>query len=494
MRMRRVPTVVAAAALSVAALVVAHGQGRSAASPPNIVFILADDLGSADIGAYGGRAVRTPNIDRLAAEGVRFTQAYAGSTVCAPSRSTLMTGTHMGHTPVRSNTGGVSLRPEDVTVAMLLDAAGYATGGYGKWGLAEVGQPGVPEKKGFDEFFGYYHQIHAHEFYPAFLYRNSQRVDLPGNRGFYDGPYGEGRGAGPIAAVDPATGARREFSHYRIVEAMKTFIRNNRDGPFFAYGAWTPPHSRWELPEDDPAWALYEDEPWPLAAKTAAAFTSMVDRHVGEVMALLRELGIDDRTVVFFASDNGGLTALNAAPLWSNRPLRAGKTTLYEGGLRVPFVARWPGTIPARESDHVTYFPDVLPTLAELAGIRDRVPAGIDGISMVPELIGAGAAGRAQRAHEYLYWEDADVDWNAVRYRGEETLRQAVRAGDWKAIRPRPGAPLELYDLKIDIGEARDVAASHPDVVARLARMMADAHTPPPPQVEPERVGGRSYR
>ncbi len=483
------------AAVAAALPLLASQQPPSAgALRPNIVLIVADDLGSADLGVYGDGPIQTPNLDRLASEGIRFTQAYAGNTVCAPSRSTLMTGTHMGHTPVRSNTGGVSLRPDDVTIAEILKHAGYATGGYGKWGLAEVGQSGVPERQGFDEFFGYYHQIHAHEHYPPYLYRNSERVDLPGNAGIDAGvPAGE-RGLGPVPTVDPKTGRTRQFAHALIVERMKAFIRTHRDRPFFAYGAWTPPHSRWEMPAEDPAWQLYKDQPWPLAAKAAAAFTSMVDRHVGEILALLTELGLGDRTIVIFASDNGGLTALNRAPLFSNAPLRGGKTTLYEGGLRVPLIARWPGKIAPRVSPHLTYFPDVLPTLAELAGVGERVPPVVDGISMVPELLGAAAAGRAQATHTYLYWEDADIDWNAVRYLSEQTLRQAVRAGDWKGIRPRPGAPLELFNLKDDPTEARNVAAANPGVVARLEEFMAEAHATPPPQVEPPRVGGRSYR
>jgi arylsulfatase A len=490
--MLRVSVACAVTAASLALLSAYTTAAPRVQRPPNIVLILADDLGSADIGAYGGRQVATPNLDRLAAQGIRFTQAY-GSTVCAPSRSTLMTGTHTGHTPVRSNTGGVSLRAEDVTIAELLKAAGYATGGYGKWGLGEVGQPGVPERQGFDEFFGYYHQIHAHEHYPAFLYRNSARVELAGNRGFYDGPYGSDRGVGPIPAVNPATGQLHQFAHYQIVERMKTFIRDNRSRPFFAYGAWTPPHSRWELPGDDPAWQMYQDKPWPLPAKVAAAFTSMVDRHVGEIVALVDELGLGEETIVIFASDNGGLTSLNRDPLWSNAPLRGGKTTMFEGGIRVPFVGRWTGRIRPGVSDHVMYFPDVLPTLADIAGVADRVPRVVDGVSIVPTLLGAGAAGRTQRTHDYLYWEDADVNWQTVRYLGE-TRRQAVRAGEWKVIRSAPGTPLQLYNLTIDPAEERDVAPEHPDVVARMQRIMETAYTPPPPQIEPERVGGRSYR
>ena len=461
---------------------------------PNIVFIVADDMGHADVAAYGGR-IQTPHIDRLATEGIRFTQAYAGNTVCAPSRSTLLTGSHMGRTPVRSNTGGVSLRPEDVTIAEVLKAAGYATGGYGKWGLAEVGLPGAPEKQGFDEFFGYYHQIHAHQFYPEYLYRNGERVNLPGNAGFYDGSFGGERGVGAIPAIDSATGRTRQFSHYAIVDRMKTFIRAHRDRPFFAYAPWTPPHSRYEIPADDPAWLRYKDEPWPLNARVHAAFVAMIDRHVGEVMSLLTELGIDDRTIVFFATDNGATLEMARGPLRSNGALRGGKTTMYEGGLRVPLVARWPGRIAAGQvSRHLTYFPDVFPTLAELAGADARVPDAVTGISLVPELLGAKAAGRAQDSHRYLYWEDADIDWKAVRYLHEDTLRQAVRAGDWKAYRPGPGKPLQLFNLATDPGEERDVAAANPPIVSRLESYLTEAHRPPPPQVEPERIGGRQFR
>jgi len=466
---------------------------RQAALPPNIILILADDLGSADLGAYGGTAISTPSLDQLAAEGLRFTRAYAGNTVCGPSRSTLMTGLHMGHTPVRSNTGGVSLRDEDVTLAEVLKAAGYATGGFGKWGLGEIGTPGVPERQGFDEFFGFYHQIHAHEHFPAFLYRNSERVELPANRGFYDGSFGEGRGVGPIPPQSPS-GERYQFAHALIVERMKEFIRAHRDRPFFAYGAWTPPHSRWEVPEDDPAWQLYVDRPWPLEAKAAAAFTSIVDRHVGEIVALVDELGIADRTIILFASDNGGLTTLNREPLQTNGILRGGKTTLWEGGLRVPFIVRWPGRIKPATTDHLTYFPDLLPTIAELTGASEHVPANFDGLSLVPVLVGAEAAGRAPESHDYLYWEDADIDWTSVRYLAETTLRQAVRSGPWKAIRPGPGAPLQLYDIERDPGETTDVAADHPDVVAQIEAWMREAHVEPPPQDEPPRLEGRMYR
>ena len=276
---------------------------------------------------------------------------------------------------------------------------------------------------------------------------------------------------------------------------MKTFIRAHRDRPFFAYAPWTPPHSRYEIPADDPAWLRYKDEPWPLNARVHAAFVAMIDRHVGEVMSLLTELGIDDRTIVFFATDNGATLEMARGPLRSNGALRGGKTTMYEGGLRVPLVARWPGRIAAGQvSRHLAYFPDVFPTLAELAGADARVPDAVTGISLVPELLGAKAAGRAQDSHRYLFWEDADIDWKAVRYLHEDTLRQAVRAGDWKAYRPGPGKPLQLFNLATDPGEERDVAAANPSIVSRLESYLTEAHRPPPPQVEPERIGGRQFR
>lgn len=463
--------------------------------PPNIVFIMVDDMGYADTGVYGGEQIQTPNIDRLAAEGIHFTQAYSGNTVCAPARSTLMTGTHMGTTPVRSNSGGVSLRTEDVTIAQVLQQAGYATGGYGKWGLGEVGQPGVPEKKGFDEFFGYYHQIHAHYFYPDYLYRNSERVYLPGNEDFYEGPNGEGRGAGPVPAANPETGQQYQFSHSLIFDKTKEFIREHHDQPFFVYAPWTPPHSRYELPADDPAWQMYKDRDWPLDVRIFAAFVSMVDRHVGEVMGLLEELQIDDNTIVFFTSDNGGPVNMSRSVLQSNNPFRGGKTNLYEGGLRVPLIVRWPGKVAADQvSDHLTYFPDIFPTLAELAGASHLVPDVVNGISILPELIGEEASGRSQQTHEYLYWEYADVDWSRVRYMEDETLRQAVRSDQWKAIRPAPGEPLMLFDLDSDIREENNVADRHPDIVSMMERYMEEAHTPSHPQNEPERIDGRRFR
>lgn len=452
-------------------------------------------MGYGDTGIYGSQHIHTPNIDRLALDGVRFTQAYAGSTVCAPSRSTLMTGTHAGVTPVRSNTGGVSLRPQDTTIAELLKEAGYATGGYGKWGLSETGQPGVPENKGFDEFFGYYHQIHAHKFYPDYLYHNSERVYLPGNVGFYDGPYGGDTDAGAIPSVNPLNGKKHQFSHYLIFDKMKQFIRDHHERPFFVYAPWTPPHSRYELPEDDPAWTKYENKPWPLSFRVHAAFISMIDRQVGEIISLLDELGIDDNTILFFTSDNGASLRLNQKPFFSNKPFRGGKSTLYEGGLRVPLIARWANNIePDRTSERLTYFPDIFPTLAELAGMEHAVPDVVTGLSLLPELTGYDTADRKTEEHTYLYWEIADINWRELRYLNDESLQQAVRSGDWKGYRPGPGEDLKLFHLKNDIGEEHNVAELYPEIVTRLEEYLLEAHKPPPPQTEPERPEGRRYR
>jgi arylsulfatase A-like enzyme len=249
---------------------------------PNIIFIMVDDMGWADLGCYGSKEIKTPNIDRMAAEGIRFTQAYSGCTVCAPARSVLMTGTHMGHTSVRANTSGVPLLTEDVTVAEVLKRAGYACGGFGKWGLGDVRTPGVPEKQGFDEFYGYYHQIHAHDYWTDYLWHNSKKVHMKGEEG---------------------SGER--YTHYLIFEKTLEFIRKNKDRPFFCYAPWTPPHGKYQIPEDEPAWQIYKDKDWPRDAKVVAAMDTMLDRHVGQVLGLLKKLGIDERTIVFFCSDNG---------------------------------------------------------------------------------------------------------------------------------------------------------------------------------------------
>ena len=437
---------------------------------PNIVFIIVDDMGYHDLGCYGSKTIRTPNLDRMAAEGMRFTDAYSGATVCAPARSTLMTGYHMGHTSVRGNSGGIPLLAEDVTVAEVLKKAGYACGGYGKWGLGDVGTAGVPEKQGFDEFFGYYHQVHAHSYYTTYLWRNSRRVPLPGNTG----------------------GGKKQYTQNEIFKEAVKFIRANKDRPFFCYCPWTPPHAKYEFPTDDAIWDMYKGKSWPSSAKVAAAMDTLVDRHAGEILKLLKELGLDEKTIVFFCSDNGAASRFDGVHN-SSGAMTGHKRSMHEGGIRTPMIVRWPGRIRAGAvSDFAWYFPDVMPTLAELAGVGRHVPQDVDGISVVPTLLGEAAAERAQQPHEYLFWEHSGT--------------RAARMGKWKAIlgkggkkgkgrkkdAPGPGG-LRLYDLSKDIGEKNDVAARHPDIAAKMAKILAEAWRPPRAEREPPGAGGRKH-
>lgn len=437
---------------------------------PNIVFIMADDLGYGDLGCYGPKKIRTPNIDRLAAEGLKFTQAYAGCTVCAPSRSVLMTGFHMGHTSVRSNPGGVPLIDSDFTVAEMLKKAGYATGGFGKWGLGDAGTTGAPEKQGFDEFFGYLNQVHAHYFYPEFLYQNGRRFPLEGN-----------------------DKGRRTYSHDVIASKALDFIERNRSHPFFCYVPFTIPHLELLVPEDSIAEyrGKFEERPYKdprdhyaAQPESRAAYAGMItrmDRDVGRITSLLTRLGIDDNTIVFFTSDNGA-----ASPLWrddyfnSTGGLRGHKQNLYEGGIRVPMVARWKGRIGAgKVSDHPWAFWDFMPTAAELAGVQ--APDGIDGLSVVPTLLGQGR----QRIHDFLYWEIPRYNSQKREFLREVPM-QAVRTGDWKAVRPKPDGPLELYNLKTDPGESKDVSSANPKMIARIEKYLKTARTEPRPQQDPE--------
>lgn len=454
----------AALVLAMAALMpwVTIEPAASAAQPrkPNIVYFIIDELGYYELSCMGHPEMKTPNIDRLAAEGTRFTQFLAGSSVCAPTRCCLMTGKHSGHSSLRTNGGWEAIRAGEETVASLLKKAGYACGGFGKWGCGGRGTSGVPETHGFDVFLGYYDQVHAHTFFPKYLIRNSREVPLAGNTG------------------DPHEG--QTFSQYVIFDGAKQFLRENKDRPFFLYLPWTPPHGQWGIPKDDPSWQLYKDKPWQAGqkskddAKIYAAMVNLVDRQLGEIMATLKEFGLDDNTVVFFSGDNGGYTYFaddqhpaglfgpNVDPK-TGRRFRGGKGNLYEGGLRVPFFVRWPGKIQAgRVSQHLGYFPDIMPTLAELAGVES--PRDSDGISLVPELLGEQAAGRKQAVHEHLYWE-----------LGTQT---AVRKGDWKAVRPKPNAPWELYDLSRDIEELQNVADQQPQVLAALTRLAEQSHQP----------------
>ena len=423
---------------------------------PNIVYIMCDELGYYELSCMGNPNIKTPVIDRLAAGGVRFTQALAGSSVCAPTRCCLMTGKHAGHTSVRVNDGGTPLRAGEETVASVLKRAGYATGGFGKWGCGGRGSTGVPEKHGFDVFVGYYDQVHAHSYYPPYIVRNSKELPLEGNKGGSEG---------------------KTYSHYVIFDEAQKFLRTHKDRPFFLYLPFTPPHGIFDIPDSDPAWALYKDKDWPAQAKRYAAMVTMVDRQVGQVLAMLKEFGLADNTIVFFCGDNGGANyfrskdhprgfhSANRDPK-TGKEFRGGKGNLYEGGLRIPMIVSWPGKItPGRVSDFLWYFPDFLPTAAELAGAE--TPKDVDGISIVPELLGEKAAARKQVEHAYLYWELG--------------RQAAVRMKHFKAIRPNTNAPWELYDLRTDIGETTSLADKHKDVLAKMTAFAAEAHTPARP-------------
>ena len=417
------------------------------ARKPNIVFILADDLGYGDLGCYGQKQIQTPNIDRLASKGMRFTQAYAGSTVCAPSRCALMTGLHTGHTFIRGNQR-LDLRPQDTTVAEVLKAAGYRTAIFGKWGLGTACNSGVPNLKGFDEWFGYLDQRHAHTYYPSQLWENQKEYFLGGN-------------FGPN---------HTEYSHDLFTQRARGFIdKQSPASPFFLYLAYTIPHADNEaakitgngmdVPTDEP----YSNRTWPQTEKNFAAMITRMDRDVGGLVDLLGSRGLAQDTLIIFTSDNGPHAEGGHDPAFfdSNGPLRGIKRDLYEGGIRVPTIAAWPGVIrPGTTSDAVWAFWDFFPSAAELAGAN--APNDIDGISFVPALRGWPMPKR-----EYLYWEFH-----------EQGFSQAVRMGDWKGVRRKSrGAPIELYDLATDIGEQHDVASQHPDIVRQIAGIMISART-----------------
>jgi arylsulfatase A-like enzyme len=425
---------------------------KQAARRPNIIFIMADDLGYGNLGVYGQKLVKTPNLDRLAAEGIRFTQYYAGSTVCAPSRSVLMTGLNTGHTYIRGNSKD-NFRPKDLTVAEVLKRAGYRTGLIGKWGLGHEGSTGVPTRQGFDYFYGYLDQTHAHNYYPTFLLRNEERVRLR-NVVPNEGPVGQGMASEKI-----------DYSHDLMAAEALDFIDREARAPFFLYLAFTLPHANNEARErgmEVPDLGEYASRDWTAPHQGFAAMVARLDRDVGRVLARLKERGIDRETIVFFTSDNGPHREGGHDPNFfdSNGPLRGIKRDLYEGGIRVPMLVRWPGRIKAGQvSDHVWAHWDFLPTAAEIAGAA--APRQIDGISMLPALFGKRAP-----EHEFLYWEFH-----------EGGSKQAVRMGDWKAVRLAPGAPLELYNLKTDISEQSNLASQQPKIVAQIEDYLRTART-----------------
>jgi arylsulfatase A-like enzyme len=431
---------------------------RSTAQP-NILFILADDLGYGDVGCYGQTKIKTPNIDKLAAEGMRFTDFYAGSTVCAPSRACLMTGLHTGHALIRGNKD-LSLQPNDLTVAEILRRNGFATSLIGKWGLGDPGTPGVPQKQGFDEFIGYLNQTHAHDYYTDHLMRydpESKMIapePLPGNGGGKHGTYA------------PDLFAKTGLDYLSAHKPGQV----NGFRPFFLYYASIIPHANDEegarsgngmqVPTDAP----YSNEPWPQGKKNKAAMITRLDSDIGELLAKLKELGLDEQTIVLFSSDNGPHKEGGVDPKFfqSSGPFRGIKRDLYEGGIRMPFIARWPGKIkPGSTSALMGAFWDLLPTLAEIAG--EPPPKNIDGISLLPTLLSQAQTNQ----HDFLYWEFH-----------ERGFQQAARMGDWKAVRPDAGEKLELYNLKSDPGEQDNVASAHGDVIEKFETYFKTARAP----------------
>lgn len=461
-----------------------------AARAPNIIFILADDLGYGDIGPFGQRLIRTPNLDRLAAEGMRLTQHYAGNNVCAPSRCVLMTGFHPGHAFIRDNRemkpeGQFPIPAETVTLPKLLQARGYVTGGFGKWGLGGPGTAGEPLRQGFNRWYGYNCQAVAHNFYPTHLWDDDRHIEI-GNRPF-SAHQKLPAGADP---TDPAVYAGFSGQSYApdlIAEQARAFVRANRDRPFFCYVPTTVPHLALQVPEDSLAEyrGKFPEEPYdgsrgylphPTPRAAYAAMVTRMDRDIGRLLDLVRELGLERDTIVVFSSDNGPLYdrlgGTDAEFFNSHGGLRGRKGSFYEGGFRVPTLVRWPGHVAAGTShDRVSGFEDWLPTLLTLIGAEDSIPRGLDGISFAPTLLG-----RQQSPRPFLYRESPG-------YGGQ----QGLRVDDWKLVRrnlrPRPakgeGAMVtELYDLARDPGETNNLAAAQPAVLARLERILRAQHVP----------------
>ncbi len=416
------------------------------AEKPNIIFILADDLGYGELGCYGQKIIQTPNLDRMAAEGMRFTHFYSGATVCAPSRSVLMTGQHQGHTRVRGNAGkknpiAQALRPGDVTVASLLKNNGYTTALIGKWGLGDEGaaEVGIPRKQGFDQFFGYLNQVHAHNHYPAYLWRNETK--------------------------EPNTA----YSDDRFADEALEFVSENKNKPFFLYWSMVVPHAHnglkgplggAEVPDLGP----YADKDWPGPDKGHAAMITRLDSYVGRMLGQLKKLGIAENTLVVFTSNNGphNESGHDLTRFHPSGPFTGIKRSLTDGGIRVPFIAWWPGKVQSAESGHVGYFGDFMATAAELSS--SSLPPDRDSISLVPTLISK----EGQKDHEFLYWEFHEGGFKQA----------ALYQGRWKGIR-RDGR-LFLYDQQNDVSEKNDVAAAHPDIVAKIDAYLTSARTDTP--------------
>jgi arylsulfatase A-like enzyme len=435
---------------------------------PNVIFIMADDLGYGDLGCFGQTKIKTPRLDQMATEGMKLTQFYAGTTVCAPSRCVLMTGQHTGRCWVRGNAGAdniesQALRDEDKTIVEVFKDAGYATALFGKWGLGEATSSGHPNNQGFDICYGYLNQHHAHNYYPTFLYKNKERVSLRNVPEWENSERGEGWAR-----------ERIDYTHDLIHDQAEKWLDENYKKPFFLYLSYTIPHANNEGTrgtgdgQDVPDYGIYEDKDWSRPNKGQAAMITRMDRDIGSVLDKLKEHKIAKNTLVIFTSDNGPHREGGNDPEFfdANGPLQGLKRTLTEGGIRVPTLAWWPGHIDnGSVSAHIGYFGDVMATVCELT--KQPIPDATQSISFLPALLGQSDK---QKTHDYLYWEFY-----------EQGSRQAVRFGDWKAIRePMLKGKVALYDLSKDIGETNDLAKKHPDLVKKAVGFMEEAHRPDP--------------
>lgn len=449
---------------------VCTGAPAQSAERPNLIWIMADDLGYGELGCYGQEVMRTPHIDAMAAEGLRFTQFYAGATVCAPSRSVLMTGQHHGRTRVRGNAGAANpaaqaLLPDEVTVPRLLQQAGYRTALIGKWGLGDVGaaESGLPRKQGFDEFFGYLNQHHAHNHFPDYLWRNEGRISLP-NVVTPVGEFGGGYATDAVLYADDL-----------FADAALRFVAEQQRQPFFLYWSMVIPHANNERNRalqngaHVPDFGRYALEDWPDPDKGHAAMISRLDSYVGRLLAQLRNLGLAEKTLVLFTSDNGphNESSHNLARFRPSGPFSGIKRSLTDGGIRVPLIAWWPGRIaPGTTTDHVAYFGDWMATAAELAGTE--LPPDRDSVSFVPTLLGQPDR---QLRHEFLYWEFHEGGFKQA----------ALYQGRWKGIRSgAPDAPLVLHDLQADPGERINIAGTHPEIVTALDAYLRTARSDNP--------------